>query len=131
MAFVLLAAPKPELIDWHKYDASLIKQSEEQGKPVLIKFTAEWCLSCKVVDKLVFSQEDVAQLLKKKGVVAVKADTTVKDYPATAALRDVYKETGIPFTVLIVPGRDKDYRFRGVFGAEEFTKILKTLPEAK
>jgi len=128
---ILLAAPKAELIDWQKYDDGTIQSSISDGKPVLIKFTADWCVSCKVLDKLVFAREDVAELVKAKGVVAIKADTTVKDYPATKALESKYKENGVPVTVLLIPGASEDVRFRGIFGADELTSILKSLPVAQ
>ena len=44
---IFLPAPKAELIAWQKYDADLIQKALDEGKPVLIKFTADWCLSCR------------------------------------------------------------------------------------
>ncbi len=124
--FAFLPAPKAELIDWQKYDASAIKAARDGGRGVLIKFTADWCLSCQVAEKMVFSREDIAKLIKEKGVLAVKADTTVKDYPASIALKDVYKEPGVPVTILFLPGNKQGVRWRGMsFGDELFDELEK------
>jgi thiol:disulfide interchange protein len=124
--FILLSPEKPSLIDWQKYDASAIKANLAENKPVIIKFTADWCLSCQVVDKLVFSRKDIAELIRQKSVVAVKADTTLKEYPATIDLKDVYDEPGVPVTILLIPGQTEPMRWRGIaFGDELRTALEK------
>lgn len=116
---LFLSGPKQELIAWQDYDAGTIESSLKNKQPVLIKFTADWCLSCQVVEKRVFSQKDIAELLEKKGVITIKADTTTRDMPATDALKNIYNEPGVPVTMLLVPGTDKSVRWRGMsFGAE-------------
>ena len=124
--FAFLPAPKAELIDWQKYDAGAIKTARDEGRGVLIKFTADWCLSCQVPEKMVFSRKDIAELIKEKGVLAIKADTTVRDYPASIALKDVYKEPGVPVTILFLPGDKQGVRWRGMsFGDELFAELEK------
>jgi thiol:disulfide interchange protein len=125
--FVLLPGPKPSLIDWQKYDATVIKQAQDANKPVLIDFTAGWCLSCQVVDKTVYSRKDIAELIKQKGVLAIKADTTLKDYPATIALKEIYNEPGVPVSVLLVPGDKEPMRWRGLAFADELKAALEQL----
>lgn len=125
--FWLLSA-STSLIDWKKYDADLIEKSLADNKPVLIKFTADWCLSCKAVEKLVYQRKDVAELIKQKAVYAVKADTTAKDYPATSALRDIYKEPGVPVTILFLPGQKEPVRWRGKVFGDELKALLEKLP---
>jgi thiol:disulfide interchange protein DsbD len=122
-----LPAPKADLIDWQKYDAALIEEYLTQNRPVLIKFTADWCLSCQVVEKTVYSRQDVAKLMEEKGVLAVKADTTVKDYPATLALKNIYNEPGVPVSMLFVPGQKEPVRWRGMAFAEQLKTRLESL----
>jgi thiol:disulfide interchange protein len=127
--FLLLPAPSPSLIDWHKYDAAAIEQAEDANRPVLIKFTADWCLSCEVVDKSVYSRKDIAELIKQKGVLAIKADTTLKDYPATIALKEIYNEPGVPVSILLVQGRSEPTRWRGIAFGDELKSALEKLPD--
>jgi thiol:disulfide interchange protein DsbD len=127
--FVILPGPKPSLIDWHKYDSAAIKQAQDAGRPVLIDFTADWCLSCQVVDKTVYSRRDIAELIKQKGVLAIKADTTLKDYPATIALKEIYNEPGVPVSILLVPGQKEPIRWRGLAFGDELKTALGKLPQ--
>jgi len=123
--FAFLPMAKPSLINWQKYNSAEIKAATTENKPVLIKFTADWCLSCQVVEKTVYSRRDIVELIGQKGVVAIKADTTLKDYPATIALKGLYNEPGVPVSILLVPGSEP-IRWRGlVFGGELKTTLEK------
>jgi thiol:disulfide interchange protein DsbD len=121
-------APPAELIDWQTYDADLIKNARAEGKPVLIKFTADWCLSCQVVERVVYSRRDIAELIKQKKVLAIKADTTTKDLPATLDLKNVYNEPGVPVSILFTPGRKEPVRWRSISFADELKSTLEKLP---
>lgn len=120
---VFLPAPKAPAIDWKEYDGNLIEEAKTQDRPVLIKFTADWCLSCQVVEKTVYGRDDVADLIKEKNVLAIKADTTAKDYPATLALKNIYKEPAVPLTVLFLPD-GKQIRWPGLYFADEIITQL-------
>jgi thiol:disulfide interchange protein len=126
--FELLSPAKPSLIDWQKYDAAAIKANLAENKPVIIDFTAGWCLSCQVVDKTVYSRKEIAELIRQKGVVAVKADTTLKDYPATNDLKNVYDEPGVPVTILLIPGQTEPTRWRGIAFGDDLKSALEKLP---
>jgi len=121
---MFLTAPPGELIDWQKYDSASIQTALKNGRPVLIKFTADWCLSCQAVEKLVYSREDVAKLLEQKNVLMIKADTTVKGYPATLALKNIYNEPGVPVTILLTPGKKEPVRWRNMSFANELKTQL-------
>jgi thiol:disulfide interchange protein len=126
--FAFLPSAKPSLVDWHKYDAAVIEKARAENKPVLMDFTANWCLSCQVVEKTVYSRKDIAELIKQKGVLAVKADTTLKDYPATIALKEIYNEPGVPVTILLSPGQNEPNRWRGLAFGDELKSALEKLP---
>ncbi|MHC4230473.1 MAG: thioredoxin family protein, partial [Planctomycetota bacterium] len=97
-------------------------------KPVLIKFTADWCTNCEFVDKFVFQRKDIAQLIDKKGVLAIKGDTTKADLPATLDLKDIYNEA-VPVTLLFLPGQAEPTRLHELFFADELKKLLESLPD--
>jgi thiol:disulfide interchange protein DsbD len=125
--WVFLPAPADELIEWQHYDEASIQTALIQQRPVLIEFMANWCLSCKTVEKIVYSRKDIAELIKQKGVLAIKADTTEKDFPATLALKNVYNEPGVPVSMLFVPGEKEPIRWRGILFANDLKKSLESL----
>lgn len=125
--WTFLPAPTEELIDWQKYDDA-IETAKDEGRPVLIKFTADWCLSCQAADRIVYRRKDIAKLIEEKGVLAFKADTTVKDYPATLALKNVYNEPGVPVSILFAPGKKEPLRWRGMAFGDQLKTQLEKLP---
>ncbi len=129
--FWLLPAPglsADAAIDWHAYDADLIQQAVSQDRPVLLKFTADWCTNCKVVDRRVYQDPEVVELIRDKNVLAVRADTTVIDYPATRDLKQLYGEAGnVPTSILLLPDGSQE-KLRGIFDKEKLIQILTRVP---
>ena len=128
--FWLLPAPAAGL-DWKPYDATAIQQAVTQGRPVLMKFTADWCANCKVVERRVYRDPEIARLIRQKDVLAIKADTTLIDYPATKDFKELYGEAGnVPVSIMLLPDGSRE-KLRGIFDKQELTRILNKLPEAK
>jgi len=124
---LILFACGADRIDWQEYDRQSIETARENGRPVLIEFTADWCLSCSVVGKTVFGRPEIARLIKEKNVLAVKADTTSRGSPATDALKKIYNEPGVPVTILHLPGREEPIRYRTKLFADELKSALQDI----
>jgi thiol:disulfide interchange protein len=129
--FILLGEPQKAIIDWKPYDAAVIASAQKNNQPVIIDFSADWCLSCKILDKTVFSNKQVADLIKQKGVLAIKADTTQMDYPATIALKEIYKEPAVPVTVLLWPGKEAPIKLAGNLIKNDLIKNLQSLKDVE
>jgi len=127
--WMFLPAPAAELIDWQQYDSDTVETALKQQQPVLIKFTADWCLNCKIAEKVAYSRKDIATLIRQKGVLAIKADTSEKDAPATLALKNIYNEPGVPVSMLFIPGKKEPTKWNGIFFADELQKSLESLPD--
>jgi thiol:disulfide interchange protein len=107
-----------------------VQQAVAQQRPVLLDFMADWCTNCKILDRRVYQDPQIARLIREKGVLPVKADTTVIDYPATKDLQEVYGEAGnVPVTVALLPDGSQE-KWRGIFDKKELVQVLKKLPEA-
>ena len=52
----------------------LVSEAKQQGKPLMIDFYADWCISCKVMESQVFTDPDVSAALQK--FLLVRADIT-------------------------------------------------------
>jgi len=83
---------------WEPYSAQRVTELQEQGIPVLIDFTAKWCLICQV-NHLTLCTSEVTQKMKELNVVKMKADWTRNDPNITEALRS-YGRNGVPLYVL-------------------------------
>ncbi len=121
----LLGAVQESQIDWQEYDAATVQKAIENDRPVLIKFTADWCTNCKIVEKNVFQLPDIAALIDQKGLLAFKADTTQSHYAAAKDLNAVFGEAGsVPLTVLLNPADESMIKLRGIFTPEEFKQAV-------
>ncbi|HOL31368.1 MAG TPA: cytochrome c biogenesis protein CcdA, partial [Anaerohalosphaeraceae bacterium] len=123
--FWLLPPTPPTPIHWQPYDAAIVQKAIEAGRPVLLKFTADWCTNCKIVDKNVYQQPDIAKLVSDKGFAAVLADTTQAAFAASADMKRIFGEPGnVPVTILLNPKTQTLIKLRGIFSADEFRRLL-------
>lgn len=118
---------KQSLVDWQAYDSAAIEKAKEAGQPVLIKFDAKWCYTCKVVDITVFQKSQIADLLKQKNVLTIKGDTTDYTLPASVDLGNVYNEPGVPVTVIWLPGEKEPIKLRGVISKKDVMEVLERI----
>jgi thiol:disulfide interchange protein len=72
---------------------------------VFVDATAEWCLTCKVNERVILETDATAKLFQEHGVLAMKADWTNRDDEISRFLAD-HDRYGVPFYVLYRPGRE-------------------------
>ncbi len=91
---------------WEAYSPETLARVRAQGKPVFIDFTAAWCLTCQVNERVALASSEVQDRFRREGVVALRADWTKSDQEITAALAS-YGRQGVPLYVVYPrdPGR--------------------------
>jgi thiol:disulfide interchange protein DsbD len=75
--------------------------AEAPGRPAMLDFYADWCISCKVMERRVFPDPRVAPLLA--GMTLLRADVTANS-PVDQALLDAYGLAGPPAFVFFDAG---------------------------
>jgi thiol:disulfide interchange protein DsbD len=83
--------------DWYRFSDELLKHAQSQGRPVILDFKADWCLSCKELDVKTFTDPRVLELGKK--FVWLEVDATSSS-PELETLRARYQIGGLPFVAL-------------------------------
>jgi thiol:disulfide interchange protein DsbD len=99
-----LRKPAVETLTWQPYTEASFAAARATDNPVFIDFTAAWCLSCQVNERVVLRSKDVDELLVKDHVVLLKADWTQYDPVITRELAAVGR-SGVPTYVIYPPGK--------------------------
>ncbi len=120
----VLLRPKSNPLIWETITQSRYEEAKMSGKPILIEFTADWCLNCQTVEYLVFENGNVKGFLNKNGVILLKGDLTEDNPMASNTLKALSGQTGIPFSVVIKPN-GKKVLLPGIFQAEDLYNALK------
>ena len=100
------------------------------GKPVMLDFYADWCVSCKEMEKLTFVDPRVKAQLA--GAILLQADVTANDASDKAMLKR-FNLFGPPGIILFdASGREiDDSRVIGYQNADKFTLSLQKLQPAR
>lgn len=85
--------PFPEILD----------DALGKGRTVFVDFTADWCLNCKVNERLVLRSPEVRAAFEENGVEFLVADWTRGDPEITALLKS-FGRAGVPLYVVYPDG---------------------------
>jgi thiol:disulfide interchange protein DsbD len=84
---------------WQTYSPQVLSDLRQQGKPVFLNITADWCLTCLANEKVTLSSTAVKQALVNTGITYLKGDWTNHD-PVITDLLAQYGRSGIPLYVI-------------------------------
>jgi thiol:disulfide interchange protein DsbD len=94
-------------IAWQPWNKAAVKAAQAEGKPVLVDFTAVWCLICQANKASSLEIASVRAKIKELGVVPLLADNTDLD-PLIAKELANHGRAGVPL-VLVYPGKAGAY----------------------
>ena len=88
---------------WQPWTPERVAALQASGRPAFVNFTADWCLSCQVNERVVFASASVRELFETHDVTALKADWTNED-PRIAEALAAFGRDGIPLYVFYPMG---------------------------
>ncbi len=115
--------------EWFRYSEELLKKAAAEGRPVILDFKADWCLSCKELDVKTFS--DAAVLAYGKKFLWLEFDATSSS-PELETLRARYQIGGLPFIAIFDSHGEwrRDLTLLGFEPPELFMKRMRSAVEA-
>ena len=111
-------------IEWlYKLDSALVL-SRQEGKPIMIDFTAEWCPPCRKMEDSTFSRSDVIR--KSEDFIPVRIDV---DKQRDVAIKydgnaQKYGGVGIP-NILFMTGDEE--RIKHIIGYHDQEALLEVM----
>jgi thiol:disulfide interchange protein DsbD len=113
--------------NWQPWSAEAVARYQSQGRPVFVDFTASWCLSCQVNERVALGKPEVQKAFADANVVIMRADWTRYDDSITQTLTSLDR-SGVPTYVLYVPGDSKPRVLPEVLTPGIVTDALAQLP---
>jgi thiol:disulfide interchange protein DsbD len=89
---------------WQPWSADAVSRYQAEGRPVFVDFTASWCLSCQVNERVALNRPEVQKEFRGRKAALLRADWTQHDEAITQALAALGR-SGVPAYALYAPGQ--------------------------
>lgn len=96
---------KPQTVSegpWQAWSPEAVESALAQGNPVMVDFTAAWCVTCQYNKATAIRTEATEKLMDELNYVRFEADWTNRDARITAVLNK-FGRTGVPLYLLYKP----------------------------
>jgi thiol:disulfide interchange protein DsbD len=111
-------------INWLTYSEQYLSKANEEGKPIMIDFYADWCIPCKELDKFTFTDPQLIKLSRE--FIMLKADLTKSENEEVKQLKEKYNIKGVP-TIVFLSSEQHEVqgtRVVGFMNAEKFVDVM-------
>ena len=88
---------------WERFSRARMDEAVAAGKPVFVDFTAAWCITCLVNERVALDTPASRHAFEQAGVVKLKGDWTNRDAEITAVLKELGR-AGVPLYLFWAPG---------------------------
>ena len=114
-----------QIIESENQINSAISETENTNKLLVIKFYADWCVSCNKLERVVFSDSDVVQALQS--TLTLTADVTDNNQ-VNQKLLARFNLVGPPAILFFKDGKEqRSHRIIGEISATDFLKHVNNL----
>jgi len=103
-----------------------VRELAAAGHPVFVNFTAAWCITCQVNERVALATENTRRRFAERGVVYLVADWTRRD-PAIARQLEHHGRSGVPLYLLYTPGRATPLVLPQLLSEDLIAEVLQSL----
>ncbi len=107
--------------EWQKFSIQSYEASLKNNEPMVVDFYADWCIPCKELDALTFSDETVIKEMER--FTNYKVDMT-KMTDENEDLRKRFNVIGMPTVLIINSQGNESHRLTGFVNADEFLSYI-------
>jgi thiol:disulfide interchange protein DsbD len=116
---------------WHPFRRAEFERLIAEQKTVLVDFTADWCLTCKTLEKLVLNTDETREVVDANRVVTLQADWTSGAPEVTEMLKILGGEQ-VPVVAIFPAGNpNRPIVLRGAFSKQALREALEKAGPSK
>ena len=82
-------------VGWLPFSTAKLDELQAQGRPVFVDVTADWCITCKLNERVALADRAVVAAFATSGVAMLRADWTRQD-PAITRMLEANGRAGVP-----------------------------------
>jgi len=116
-----VSAPSPAAVPWRTDAKAAEREAAKLKRPLLVFFSAAWCMPCEEMKRKSFADPDVAALIARSFVPLI-VDMT-NDDDAAKAIGDRYHVRALP-TLIVLHGAAEKLRLESFVAAAELHAAL-------
>ena len=125
----LIATAPKQALEFRPYDDAAVQQAIAGGKPVILEFSADWCIPCHELERNTVSDPKV--IAAARAFAVFKVDLTRSDSPDVAARTKQYSIQGVPTVIFFNGGREvAEARFSGFLPPAAFLDKMRLVAGA-
>lgn len=110
------------LLDAQPFSEEALAKAQASGKPVFVYMTADWCLSCKVNERVAIEREPTRAAFHQAGVIVLRGDWTRRD-PAITRFLTAQGAAGIPLYLWYQAGSSTPEQLPQVLGPDSLVEL--------
>ena len=110
-------------LPWKPYSEREVALARTDRRPVLLVFTADWCINCKVLERTVYADQRVIDAGDRHRLTALRVDLTQPDTNKQSLLTN-YGGAGLPFAVVLDTNHEVVHTFPDIFGTGDLIEAI-------
>ncbi len=125
----IFSEPVEKLVNYNIFSIHDLKKNRDAGRISMVKFTADWCPNCKLVEKVSLETGKVAEKISSYNIDLMAADITHSNPPAKELLLKL-KSRSIPFLAVFPGGKgfSSPVCLRDIYSEDD---VLKAIEKAR
>jgi thiol:disulfide interchange protein len=114
----------PSILQTRPFSEQALITARASGKPVFVYFTADWCLTCKVNERVAIEREATRDAFAKAGVTVLRGDWTRRD-PAITRFLAQHGAAGVPLYLWYPAGSAAPVQLPQLLGPDALAELAK------
>ena len=99
-----VSAASTTILPSRPWSSAAVAAAQNEGRPILVNFTADWCVTCKINERTSLSSARVAEAMTASNALYLVGDWTSRDDAITREL-ERHGRSGVPLYLVFRPGQ--------------------------